>query len=78
LTNFQFFIHWIPSHIENTSFGRLATKGNAKSDQLGDEARLFVSASTDHNFFWGRDFWMKVAPIASSAQGAHFHLFCMG
>jgi ribonuclease HI len=43
LTNFQFFIHWIPSHTENTSFGRLPIKGNARADKLADEARLLAN-----------------------------------
>jgi ribonuclease HI len=32
--DFDFFIHWIPSHIENTSVGKLPISGNAKADNL--------------------------------------------
>jgi hypothetical protein len=32
--DFDFFIHWIPSHIENTSGGKLPIRGNVNADKL--------------------------------------------
>jgi hypothetical protein len=32
--DFDFFIHWIPSHIENTSVGKLPIHGNVHADKL--------------------------------------------
>jgi hypothetical protein len=32
--DFDFFIHWIPSHIENTSAGKLPIRGNVHADRL--------------------------------------------
>jgi hypothetical protein len=32
--DFDFFIHWIPSHIENTSVGKLPIRGNVNADKL--------------------------------------------
>ena len=32
-------VHWIPSHIENTSWGRLPIHGNCRADKLAESAR---------------------------------------
>jgi len=37
--DFQFNLHWIPSHIENTSAGRLPIHGNIEADLLAVSAR---------------------------------------
>jgi len=40
LTNFKFTLHWIPSHIEYTEYGKIPIKGNFKADKLAEIARL--------------------------------------
>ncbi len=37
--HFTFAIHWIPSHIENTSFGRKPIQGNIRADMLAKAAQ---------------------------------------
>jgi hypothetical protein len=32
--DFDFFLHWVPSHIENTSIGKLSIHGNVNADKL--------------------------------------------
>ena len=44
--NFTFSIHWIPSHIEHTTFGFLPTEGNLIADKLASLAR---DQSNDHH-----------------------------
>jgi hypothetical protein len=38
--HFDFVIHWIPSHVEHTSFGTLPIKGNMIADNLASKARF--------------------------------------
>ena len=60
LPNFSFEIHWIPSHIENTSFGFLPIRGNMKADQLANRARMTQNESeSDNNFHVIRDKLLK-------------------
>ena len=40
LANLKFIVHWIPSHIENTEYGRLPIEGNLRADQLAEIAQL--------------------------------------
>ena len=44
--NFTFTIHWIPSHIEHTTFGFLPIEGNLIADKLASLAR---DQSNDHH-----------------------------
>ena len=32
-------IHWVPSHIEKTVYGRRPIEGNIRADELAEEAR---------------------------------------
>jgi len=42
LAEFKFAIslHWIPSHIENTEYGKIPIEGNLRADNLAEIARL--------------------------------------
>jgi len=40
LTDFKFTIHWIPSHTENTEYGKIPIEGNLRADKLAEIARL--------------------------------------
>ena len=44
---FKFIIHWIPSHIEHTSFGIKPIHGNIEADRLAKEAQN-LAVSLDH------------------------------
>ena len=56
LLNFKFIIHWIPSHIEHTTFGFLPIRGNMRADQLANEARTqTIESDTAKNIHNIRD-----------------------
>jgi len=44
---FKFIIHWIPSHIEHTSFGTKPIHGNIEADRLAREVQI-LAAALDH------------------------------
>jgi len=53
---FKFIIHWIPSHIERTSFGIKPIHGNIEADRLAKEAQNRASVlDTSYNICIIRD-----------------------
>ena len=41
-------IHWIPSHIEDTTWGWLPIKGNCRADKLAEDARKRSNSASTH------------------------------
>ena len=61
-------IHWIPSHIELTAWGRLPIHGNCRADKLAEIARERSSSASTHRQTSNRRARLQVAISRSLAK----------